>query len=133
MIAPYLYFRGNCKDAFDFYHSVLGGKITSMTFGQSPMAAECDPGMLDQLMHVRIVVGDSILMGSDSPPQYWTASGGFAISYSVDTPEEGKKIFDALSDGGQIVMPLEKTFWSEAFGMLEDKFGISWMINCGPM
>ena len=131
-INAYLSFNGNCKEAFEFYQKALGGEITYMsTYGESPMAEQTPPEQLDRIMHARLIVGDAVLMGSDAPPQFFSQPQGFTVSINVDGAEEGKSIFTALSEGGQVRMAFEKTFWAEGFGMVIDKFGTPWMVNAG--
>jgi len=128
---PYLNFNGQCEAAFKFYEKSLGGKIEMMmTHGQSPMADQVPANWRDKVMHVRMTVGDKVLMGSDAPPEHYQKPQGFAVSLSVAKPEEAERAFKALSEGGTIQMPLQQTFWAARFGMLVDKFGIPWMINC---
>jgi len=129
-INPYLNFAGNCKEAFEFYQSILGGELNMMTHGQSPMADQF-PDWRDKINHVCLSTGEFALMGSDSPPQYFQQPQGFFVSLIHDDAAEGRRIFDALAEGGTIRMPFEKTFWAEGFGILVDKFGTPWMINCG--
>ena len=130
-LSTYLFFNGNCKEAFRFYEETLRGKIElMMTYGESPEKDKCTPDTLDKIMHVRLKVGDHALMASDSPPQHYKTPQGFSVSYSVPNKGEAERVFKALSQGGSVMMPLEKTFWAEAFGMCTDRFGISWMVNC---
>ena len=134
-IDPYLLFNGNCREAFEFYEKLLGGKIEGITtHGESPMAAQVAPEWGDKVIHVRLRVGDRILMGSDAPPQHYQQPQGFSVSIGVKTVAEAERTFKELSVGAKVTMPLQKTFWSESFAMLIDRFGIPWMINCqSPM
>jgi PhnB protein len=128
---PYLVFNGQCEEAFKFYEKVLGGKITGlMTHGNSPMASQVAPEWRAKIMHAHMTVGDYVLMGSDAPPQHFQKPQGFSVSIVVKTAEEAERIFAALSEKASIVMPLQQTFWSPRFGMLTDRFGIPWMVNC---
>ena len=128
---PYLNFNGQCEAAFEFYQKCLGGKIEMiMTFGESPMATQVPAEWRGKVMHVRMNVGDNVLMGSDAPPDRYQGPQGFSVSIGVDKAEEAERIFKALSDGATIQMPLQQTFWALRFGSLVDKFGIPWMINC---
>ncbi len=128
---PYLNFNGQCEAAFEFYQKCLGGKIEMiMTFGESPMATQVPTEWRGKVMHVRMNVGDKVLMGSDAPPDRYQGPQGFSVSIGVDNAEEAERIFKALSDGATIQMPLQQTFWALRFGSLVDKFGIPWMINC---
>ncbi|HEY8025460.1 MAG TPA: VOC family protein [Burkholderiaceae bacterium] len=130
---PYLTFDGTCAEAMRFYASTLGGKIEMMmTHAESPMAAQTPAGSESRIMHARLALGDRILMASDSMVGMpYLGMHGFALSLMYPTVDEGRKVFDALATGGQVQMPFEKTFWAEGFGMLVDKFGTPWMVNCG--
>jgi PhnB protein len=130
-INAYLHFDGRCEAAFKFYEQCLGGKIVfKMTYGESPMAGQSPPGWRDKIMHARLIVKDQVLMGADAPPERYEAPKGFSMSLNLNDPAEAERIFSALVEKGTVVMPLQKTFWAERFGMLSDQFGIPWMINC---
>ena len=130
-INPYLVFSGQCEEAFRTYEKVLGGKITGLlTHANAPMANQVGPEWRDKVMHVHMTVGNWALMGSDAPPQHFQRPQGFSVSITVKTPQEAERIFNGLSEKASITMPLQKTFWSAKFGMLTDRFGIPWMINC---
>jgi PhnB protein len=129
---PYLTFNGNCREAMEFYRKVLGGQIVMMLTHEGTPAAEfTSPDFMDKIMHARLIIGDNVLMASDSPPQYATTPAGFSVSVVVDDAAEGKRIFDALAEGGNVKMPFEETFWATGFGMLIDRFGTPWMVNAG--
>jgi PhnB protein len=129
----YLFFNGTCAEAMRFYEKTLGGKIQMMmTHAQSPEADKMPPGSGDRILHASLLLGDRVLMASDSMVGHpYEGMKGFSLSLSYPTVAEAKKIFDALAAGGQIRMPFEKTFWAEAFGMLADRFGTPWMVS-GP-
>jgi len=128
---PYLNFKDDCEAAFKFYERCLGGKIGfKMTFGESPMAQQAPPGWQDKIMHIRLEIGDRVLMGSDAPPERYVAPKGFFVSLTVDQPAEAERAFNAFADNGSVQMPLQETFWAARFGMVVDRFGIPWMINC---
>ena len=128
----YLTFDGNCAEAMRFYEKTLGGTLKLMTHGESPMAAETPPEAKDRIMHAHLDLGDRVLMASDAMlGQPGQAMNGFHLSLNYDAPEEGKRVFDLLADGGKITMPYGKTFWAEGFGMLRDRFGTPWMVNAG--
>ena len=131
-VNPYLNFNGQCAEAFRFYEQALGGKIEMMmTMGESPMAGETPPEMRDRVMHVRLTIGDQAIMGSDSPPDYYQKPQGLHVSLHYDDPADGARVFNALAEGGTVTMPFEKTFWAAGgFGMLVDRFGTPWMVNC---
>jgi PhnB protein len=127
---PYLNFSGQCAAAFKFYEQCLGGKIVMMqTHGETLTKDHVPADWRDKVIHARLVVGDRVLMGSDTPPHY-AAPQGIQVSISVSTPEEGERIFKALAESGKIAMPFQKTSWSSGFGMAVDRFGIPWMVNC---
>ena len=128
-ISPYLNFNGNCAAAFRFYEQCLGGKIVTMqTHGESPMKDQVPADWHDKVIHVRLVVGDNVLMGSDAPPAYYAAPQGLSVSLTVKEAD-AHRIFTALAEGGKVTMPFEKTFWSAGFGMCVDRFGTPWMVN----
>jgi PhnB protein len=128
---PYLIYNGQCETAFKFYEQCLGGKIeTLMTHGNSPMAEQVTAEWRDKVMHARLKIGERVLMGSDAPPDHYEQPKGFAVSVSVAEPSEAERIFHALAENGSVQMPIQKTFWSVRFGMLVDRFGIPWMVNC---
>jgi PhnB protein len=128
---PYLNFKGQCEEAFKFYEQVLGGKIEAMMrFAESPMADHVPAEQRNAIIHARLSVGDQLLMGSDAPPEHFSEPHGFAVSLSIDQPAEAERVFHALADGGSVEMPIQETFWAQRFGMLRDRFGTPWMINC---
>ena len=127
----YLTFNGNCADAMRFYERTLGGKLEMMmTHAESPMAAQTPPGSADRIMHARLVIDGRILMASDSMVGHpYEGMKGFSLSLVYPTVTDAQRAFDALAEGGRVTMPLQKTFWAEAFGMLVDRFGTPWMVN----
>ncbi len=128
---PYLTFDGRCAEAFAFYAACFGGTITMMMkHGESPMAAHSPPDWQDKVLHAQIEIGGNVLMGSDSPPQHREKPQGFSVSIMMREPEEAERVFARLAEGAEIRMALQKTFWAERFGMLIDRFGTPWMINC---
>ena len=128
-ISPYLFFNGNCADAFRFYEKALGGKIEAlMKAGEAPPNDDGPRMPPDSIMHACLKVGDMLLMGSDDPVSY-AKPRGVHVSVAVGSVDEGKRLYAALSEGGEASMPFSPTFWSPGFGMLTDKFGIPWMIN----
>ena len=128
---PYLTFNGQCEAAFKLYEKVFGGKIEAMmTFGSSPMAEQTPPEWRNKIMHARMSVGGKTLMASDAPPDRYEAMKGIMVTLGIDDPGEAERIFRALSERATIQMPIQKTFWAERFGMLVDKFGTPWMVNC---
>jgi len=132
-VNAYLNFNGQCAEAFKFYEQVLGGKIESMmTHGESPMAEQVQPEWRDAVLHARLKVGDQVLLGSDAPPQYFEKPQGFSVSLNTNDQDQAERIFQALADGGEIRMPIQETFWAARFGMLVDRFGTPWIVNCEP-
>ncbi|MBE9226363.1 VOC family protein [Phormidium sp. LEGE 05292] len=131
---PYLMFNGQCEEAFKFYEQCLGGKITDMmTYAESPEPAteeEIPSDWHNKIMHTSLMIGNQELMGSDSPPKYHQETKGFSVTITLDDPLEADRIFHTLAENGKVQMPFEKTFWAYRFGMLIDRFGIPWMINC---
>jgi PhnB protein len=127
----YLNFDGDCRAAFEFYARCLGGKIEMMlSHAEAPVEQQTPAAWRDRIMHARLVVGDQMLMGSDSPPEFHQKAQGFAVSVIVDEVKESERVFKALSDGGTVRMDLQETFWALRFGMLTDRFGTPWMVNC---
>jgi len=131
-INPYINFEGNCEEAFEFYRSVFGGE-----FSMIHRFADMDSGMpiaddeKNNIMHVSLPIGNTILMGSDCPSGMFQMNVGNNISIAIDTDSEAEatRIHDGISAGGTVTMPMEKTFWGAFFGMATDKFGINWMVN----
>jgi PhnB protein len=130
-INPYLIFNGNCGEAMKFYEKVLGGKISSMmTYGETPAAEHVSPQKRNSIIHARLVFGDNVLMASDDGSEHFEAMKGMSVTVNVDTPAEAERIFKDLADGAKVMMPIQETFWALRYGMLTDRFGTPWMINC---
>jgi PhnB protein len=131
----YLNFGGNCEEAFRFYEQHLGGKITMMmTYGDQPLANDVSPEWKKAILHVHMTIGETELMGADVPPERFQPMRSVYLSLAVDSIEESERIYALLSDGGEIFMPIQETFFAFRFGMLRDRFGTSWMILHGrPM
>ncbi|HEU0150190.1 MAG TPA: VOC family protein [Bradyrhizobium sp.] len=130
-LVPYLNFAGQCEEAFRFYEQCLNGKIVAMmTHEGSPMADHVPPDWHKKILHARLVVGTQVLMGSDSPPERYEQPKGFSVSLIIDEPTEADRIFKTLAESGLVQMPIQETFWAIRFGMLVDRFGIPWMVNC---
>jgi PhnB protein len=129
-LSPYLSFKGDCEAAFKHYEECLGGKIQfKMTWGESPMANEVPAEFRDKVMHASITVGETTLLGADSPPDHYEEPRGLSVTIAPKTLAEAERIFKSLSEGGKVTMPLEKTFWTAGFAMFTDRFGIPWMIS----
>lgn len=136
LVQPYLFFEGNCEEALEFYKSAIGAQVDMvMRYSESPAPPPPDvvpEGFGDKVMHASFHVGGSMIMASDGCGDVGTF-GGFFLSLALATEAEADRYFDALAEGGQVVMPLGETFWSPKFGMLKDKFGVGWMINTTPV
>ena len=128
-VSPYIAYRGNCREAIEFYKSALDAQVLfTQTVGESPMS---DMGPAENIMHCTIKVGDSTIMMCDDPrPDAAKGDGNVSLAIGLDDPSRARQVFDNLARNGTVVMPLEKTYWAEAFGMVNDKFGVKWMINC---
>ncbi len=128
--AAYLGFHRQCEEAFRFYQRVIGGEITHMVKnGESPYADHFPPDFREAVMHARLVVGDAVLMGGDAPPGSTDKVSGFSVNLWLDDVAEAERIFAALSEGGDVQMPMAESFWAVRFGMCTDRFGIPWMVN----
>ncbi len=125
----YLNYGGNCEQAFRFYEKHLGGKIfMMMTHGQMLDSSKVAPDWKNAILHARMSIGETVLMGADVPPDRFQPMRSAYLSLTVESNEEAERIYALLSDGGQIFMPMEETFFAFRFAMLRDKFGTSWMI-----
>ncbi|MGA2355084.1 MAG: VOC family protein [Terriglobales bacterium] len=130
-VNPYLFFTGQCREAFEFYEKLLGGKIVAITtHEQTPAAAHVPAEWRSKIIHARLVFGDQVMMGSDAPPEHQQKPQGFSVNISVDNPAEAERIFNGLQENGKATMPIGETFWAVRFGMVVDRFGIPWMVNC---
>jgi len=132
-IEPYLFFEGRCEEALEFYRRALGAQVLMlMRYKDSPEPPQpgtVPPGADNKVMHATFRVGDATVMASDGRCQGSPSFQGFALSITAPDEARAETVFAALSEGGQVWMPLAKTFWSPRFGMLTDKFGIGWMIS----
>jgi PhnB protein len=127
----YLFFTGRCEEALTFYQQVLGGEITAMMrYKDTPEKERLSAEWHDKVIHACLEVGDRKLMASDGPPSYERTPQGFDVQLDIAEPEEADRIYNALLEGGQARLPLDKTFFARRFGMLVDRFGTPWMINC---
>jgi len=126
---PYLLFDGRCDEALDFYKRAIGADVKMvMRFKDSPDKSMCAPENADKVMHAQFRVGDTTIMSSDGRNTGKPKFEGFALSIEAKNEADADKKFAALSEGGQVTMPLAKTFFSPRFGMVADKFGVHWMI-----
>ena len=132
-VNPYLFFNGNCEAAFKFYAESLNGKIGALLPHEgTPAETHVPAEWRKKIMHAYMTVGDTALMGSDSPPDHYKNPQGFSVALQVAKPEEAERAFQALAKGGTVTMPMAQTFFAARFGMLVDQFGIPWMVNCPP-
>ncbi|MGE4240768.1 VOC family protein [Ramlibacter sp.] len=133
----YIFFDGACAEAMRYYERTIGGKLEAlMKYSDAPGQESCagvDTSAGDRIMHACLMLDGRMLMASDTPagmPQPKMASFALALNYA--TADEARKIFDKLADGGSVTMPMAETFWTDAFGMLTDRFGTPWMVGGGP-
>jgi PhnB protein len=131
-VEPYLFFNGRCEEAIQFYQKVLGAKVEMlMRFKESPEPQQpgmIPPGSENKVMHASVRIGDSIIMASDGQCVGQAKFQGVSLSLSAPSAAEADRMFAALSEGGQVQMPMTKTFFSPRFGMVADRFGVSWMV-----
>ena len=132
-INPYLNFPGNTEEAFNFYKSIFGGDFAMIQrFGDTPEAGNVAEEDKNKIMHVGLPVGNNVLMATDAVGDMCTtlkAGNNISLSVSADSKEEADKIFNGLGEGGIIKMPMDNTFWGAYFGMVDDKFGVQWMVS----
>ena len=135
-IEPYLFFNGRCEEAVAFYKKALGAEVLMiMRFKDSPEPPEpgtVAPGSDNKIMHLCMRVGDANIMASDGHCTGQTSFQGFSLSLTAADDADAKRKFAALAEGGQVQMPLAKTFWSPCFGMVADRFGVGWMVTVAP-
>ncbi|MGA2348909.1 MAG: VOC family protein [Terracidiphilus sp.] len=128
-LTTYLNYGGNCAEALHFYEKHLGGKIlTIFTFDQMPEPKNFPPGFEKRVMHARIMIGETMLMASDGPPDKFEPMRSVYLALGVNSNEEAESLYALLKEGGEIFMPIGETFFAQRFAMLRDKFGTSWMI-----
>ena len=125
----YLFFSGNCAEAFDRYHEIFGGELNVMRMGDVPEDSRMPGASADSVMHASIKLGDAFLMGSDDPTGSGGPKVGAAVAYTSADEAESRRIFDALAEGGDVTAPFGPTFWSKGFGMCTDRFGVPWMVD----
>lgn len=130
---PYLTFDGTCADAMRFYHQTLGGKLEALlTLRETLPPDQVPEGGGDRIMHARLTMPGGVIMASDSQMGMpYQGMHGFSISLLYKDVEEGRRIFEALADGGRVTMPFGETFWAQGFGMCADRFGTPWMVSGG--
>jgi PhnB protein len=127
---PYLFFVGTCREAMTAYHEIFGGELVLLTAADMPDAPPDAPP--DSIMHAALTIGDCMLVASDDPTATEDApKTGFSVSYSAKDAGDANRVFDALTKGGAVTMPVSATSWSPAFGMCTDRFGVAWMVGVG--
>ena len=127
----YLSFKGQCEEAFAFYAQCLGGKVGDIfRYGGSPMADQVPADWQNKIMHGSMTLNGQVVMGADMVAAQYEAPKGFSLSLHPKNVADAERVFHALAAGGQVTVPLEKTFWAARFGMVVDRFGIPWMVNC---
>ena len=130
-LITYLNFDGQCEEAFQFYHKVLGGELAAMmTFGETPAKDFVPAESHGQIMHARLNVKGQVLMGSDSTAMHpYQGVKGASVALVLKDASEGERLFNALSQNGAVEMPFQETFWAVRFGSFTDQFGVPWLIN----
>ena len=130
-LSPHLSFDGTCREAFGFYERVLGGSIVTMlAYGESPMAGEVPPDSHARIVHATLMFGEAVLSGADALPGQYEPPRGFQVLFQPEDPDESRRAFDGLAEDGEIVVPVQRTFWSACYGALVDRFGVPWEISC---
>ncbi len=131
-VQPYLFFAGRCAEAVEFYRKALGAEVDMMMrykdSPEMPPPDMCPPGSEEHIMHVSLRIGDSVVMASDDPTADKPDFSGFSLSLSAVDEAEAERLFAVLAEGGEVRVPLAKTFFSPRFGMLQDRFGVPWMV-----
>ncbi len=127
---PYLFFGGNCREAFTRYQEIFGGELVLLTMKDMPSEEPVPTDQADLIMHAALTIDGNLLMASDDPTtDSFGPVQGMTVSYSVGDPGEAKRVFEALAEGGTVTQPIGETFWSPMFGMCVDRFGTPWMVN----
>jgi PhnB protein len=130
-ITPLLSFRGDCEAAFTLYARAFGGAIVTMlTYAASPQGDTVPPDWRGKIFHATLRVGDGALMGGDPLPEQYQPMQGVQLTVGLADPAEAERVFQALAENGTVNIPLQKTFWADRFGVVVDRFGIPWIINC---
>jgi PhnB protein len=134
-VQPYLDFNGRCEEAIEFYRRAVGAEVTTLhRFKESPDPNMCSPALADKIMHVDLRIGENSVLASDGGGSHDGQLNfqGFLLALNVSNVSDGERLFAALGDGGQVMMPLTKTYFSPGFGMLTDRFGVKWMVHVAP-
>jgi len=129
-IGVHLHFSGQCQEAFEFYKHVLGGSIEFFTYRDTPASQHVPADWQDKVVHATLLVNDMVVVGADILPDQFEKPKGFQLLLQLEVEQEAKRLFEALAEGGEITMPIQQTFWSPCYGMLNDQFGIPWEVNC---
>ena len=130
-VSPYLSFTGQCEAAFKFYEQCLGGQLGPIfRYAGSPLSDQVPADWQENVMHGSLTIGQQVLLGADVAPDRYEAPKGFSLSLQLRDTTEAERIFHELATDGRVVLPLEKTFWAARFGMVVDRFGIPWLVNC---
>ena len=130
-VNAYLNFPGTCEEAFTFYAKCLNSQIVALIkAADTPMKDHTPADRQNMIMHARLHIGDTVLMGSDAPPDFFKPAQGFSVCLSVPEVAEAERVYHALSEGGQVQMAIQETFWAHRFGTFTDKYGTPWMVNC---
>jgi|SRR5437867_8353489 len=128
---PYLYFNGQCEEAFNYYAKCLGGKITfMMTWESAPMTGQAPPGWAKKILHAGLASPDGVLEGCDAMPGQYKKPQSFCVMLRPKHAAEAERMFTDLAEGGIVQIPIEETFWALRFGMVVDRFGVPWLVNC---
>jgi PhnB protein len=131
-VQPYLFFDGRCEEAIDFYHRTLGAEVTALVrFKENPDPSMVTPGTENKVMHSSFRIGETTILASDGQCVGRPSFQGFSLTITVPNDAEAERLFGALADGGQVQMPLAKAFFSSRFGIVADRFGVSWMVTVG--
>ena len=135
-VEPYLFFEGRCEEAIEFYRKALGAEVTALIrykeSPEPPPPGKVPPGSENKVLHSNLRIGETMVMASDGFCGGKPSFQGFSLSVTAPSEAEARRMFNALADGGQVQMPLGKTFFSPCFGMVADRFGVSWMIIVTP-
>lgn len=130
-LSPHLSFKGSCEEAFRLYESALSGTIVTMlTYGASPMSNSVPLAWHEKIVHATLMLRDGVISGADAPPGEFKTPQGFQILYQPDNEDESRRVFSDLARGGEIVVPIQETFWSPCYGALVDRFSVPWEISC---
>jgi len=130
-VNAYLNFPGTCEEAFNFYAKCLGSQIVAMIrSSDTPMKDKIPADRQAKIMHARMIIGGTVLMGSDAPPDHFKPAQGLTVCLNVAEAAEAERVFHALAEGGKVEMAIQETFWANRFGTFTDKYGTPWMVNC---